>query len=293
MEEPEEEKRSMPAWVMTFADLMSLLMCFFVLLLSFAEIDATKFKQIAESLEQAFGVQREVPAMEIPMGTSPVFDHFSPGRPEPTLLDEVRQQTQQDDPRIKTHTAQVLAQLEQATQQQVARTAQQLAQALEQEIQAGKLQLLQEENRLIIRIEERGSFGSGSSQLSGEFQGILGDIGDSLAQVPGRISIEGHTDNIPMRSARYASNWDLSAARAASVANALLAKGAVAMDRLRISGLAETRPVQDNLTPENRAQNRRVEIVVDLEQPIAQYQAKVLSLLEQGRAEEAFQVGWQ
>jgi len=121
----------------------------------------------------------------------------------------------------------------------------------------------------------------------------LGDIGDSLAQVPGRISIEGHTDNIPMRSARYASNWDLSAARAASVANALLAKGAVAMDRLRISGLAETRPVQDNLTPENRAQNRRVEIVVDLEQPIAQYQAKVLSLLEQGRAEEAFQVGWQ
>lgn len=98
----------------------------------------------------------------------------------------------------------MLAQLEQATQQQVARTAQQLAQALEQEIQAGKLQLLQEENRLIIRIEERGSFGSGSSQLSGEFQGILSDIGDALAQVPGRISIEGHTDSIPMRSVRYA-----------------------------------------------------------------------------------------
>jgi len=293
MEEPEEEKRSMPPWVMTFADLMSLLMCFFVLLLSFAEIDATKFKQIAQSLEQAFGVQREVPAMEIPMGTSPVFDHFSPGRPEPTLLDQVRQQTQQDDPRLKTHTAQVLAQLEQATQQQVARTAQQVAQALAPEIQAGKLQLLQQDNRLIIRIEERGSFGSGSSELSREFQGILGDIGDALAQVPGRISIEGHTDNIPMRSVRYASNWDLSAARAASVANALLAKGAVSTERLRISGLADTRPVQDNLTPENRAQNRRVEIVVDLEQPIAQYQAKVLSLLEQGRAEEAFQVGWQ
>ncbi|WP_197537876.1 type VI secretion system protein TssL, long form [Serpentinimonas barnesii] len=293
MEDPPEEPRSMPAWVMTFADLMSLLMCFFVLLLSFAEIDATKFKQIAESLEKAFGVQREVPAMEIPMGTSPVFDHFSPGRPEPTLLDEVRQQTQQDDPRLRTHTAQVLAQVEQQTQQQVERTAAQVAQQLAAEIQAGKLQLQQEEDRIIIRIEERGSFGSGASQLSPEFTEILGRIGDTLAQVPGKIAIEGHTDNIPMRSARYASNWDLSAARAAAVANALLAKGAVQQERLRISGLAETRPVLDNATPEHRAQNRRVEIVVDLEQPIAAYQAKVLSLLEQGRAQEAFQLGWQ
>ena len=81
---PEEEKPGIPAWVVTFADLMSLLMCFFVLLLSFSEIDAQKFKQIAGELSKAFGVQREVPALEIPQGTSPIFDKFSPAPPEPT-----------------------------------------------------------------------------------------------------------------------------------------------------------------------------------------------------------------
>ena len=74
---PEEDAPGVPAWVVTFADLMSLLMCFFVLLLSFSEIDASKFKQIADELSKAFGVQRDVPALEVPMGTSAVFEHFS------------------------------------------------------------------------------------------------------------------------------------------------------------------------------------------------------------------------
>ena len=84
MEEQEDDSPGIPAWVMTFADLMSLLMCFFVLLLSFSEIDAMRFKQIAGEMAKAFGVQRDVPALEVPMGTSAVFDKFSPGKPEPT-----------------------------------------------------------------------------------------------------------------------------------------------------------------------------------------------------------------
>ena len=74
MEEQEDDSPGIPAWVMTFADLMSLLMCFFVLLLSFSEIDAQKFKQIAGELSKAFGVQRDIAALDIPMGTSPIFD---------------------------------------------------------------------------------------------------------------------------------------------------------------------------------------------------------------------------
>ena len=92
MEEQEDDSPGIPAWVMTFADLMSLLMCFFVLLLSFSEIDAQKFKQIAGELSKAFGVQRDIAALDIPMGTSPIFDNFSPGKPEPTPVDSVRQQ---------------------------------------------------------------------------------------------------------------------------------------------------------------------------------------------------------
>jgi chemotaxis protein MotB len=128
MEEPVEEKASIPAWVMTFADLMSLLMCFFVLLLSFAEMDAMKFKQIAASMEKAFGVQRKVPAAEIPMGTSPVFDKFSPGIPQPTVLERVEQQTSQDDPKLRTFTSDSAAEqaAKAAVQQQMLLTVEQL-----------------------------------------------------------------------------------------------------------------------------------------------------------------------
>ncbi|MFW5823483.1 MAG: flagellar motor protein MotB, partial [Marinobacter sp.] len=102
---PEEESTGTPAWVVTFADLMSLLMCFFVLLLSFSEIDAMKFKQIAQEMAKAFGVQREIPAVEIPQGTSPVFQHFSPGKPDPTDLDEVRQSTTRKEPFLEREPA--------------------------------------------------------------------------------------------------------------------------------------------------------------------------------------------
>lgn len=83
MDEPQDDPPAgAPLWLATFADLMSLLMCFFVLLLSFAEIDAKKFKQIAGSLQVAFGVQRDVYAMDVPMGTSAIFDKFSPVSPK-------------------------------------------------------------------------------------------------------------------------------------------------------------------------------------------------------------------
>ena len=98
MEEQQKCKcpAGIPAWVLTFADLMSLLMCFFVLLLSFAEMDVLKFKQIAGSLKVAFGVQRDVRAVEIPKGVNIVAKEFSPAPPQPTVINEVRQKTIDD-----------------------------------------------------------------------------------------------------------------------------------------------------------------------------------------------------
>jgi len=89
----EKGSKGLPAWVMTFADLMTLLMCFFVLLLSFAEMDIQKFKQVAGSMKMAFGVQRDIKVKEMPKGTSVIAREFSPGRPTPTPMDEVRQNT--------------------------------------------------------------------------------------------------------------------------------------------------------------------------------------------------------
>src|SRR6056297_2440394 len=91
-----ECKPGLPAWMATFSDLMALLMCFFVLLLSFSEMDALKFKRLAGSMRNAFGVQAEINASDVPKGTSIIAREFSPGRPEPTPLNVVRQDTVAD-----------------------------------------------------------------------------------------------------------------------------------------------------------------------------------------------------
>ncbi|CAM5328268.1 MULTISPECIES: flagellar motor protein MotB [unclassified Thauera] len=295
MDMPEEEKAGIPAWVMTFADLMSLLMCFFVLLLSFAEMDAMKFKQIAGELTKAFGVQRDVPAIESPMGTTPIFDKFSPGPPKPTPIDTVRQETSKEDPKLKTYTSNASneAMVREVSERQVSKSADELRKTLEKELGQGTLQLDEEKKRIVIRIEERGAFPSGSADLAPAFADVARRIGESLADIPGEIAIEGHTDDIPISTARFRSNWDLSAARASSVANALLATGTVAPGRLRVHGFAETRPRVENTSAALRAQNRRVEIVIDMSGPIEVLENRARQLIGGGHSELLPFMGWQ
>lgn len=253
---------------MTFADLMSLLMCFFVLLLSFSEIDAMKFKQIAQEMAKAFGVQRDVPALEIPQGTSPVFDHFSPGKPDPTDLDEIRQSTTETEPFLDREPSTQPG--EQAKGQAAASAmsyANDLAEVLDQEITAGQLNVQVDpgKRQIIMRIEERGSFASGSAELTYGMVDLLYRMSKVLIDIPGDLTVEGHTDNVPISSGgRYESNWNLSADRAAAVANALIVAGPLDEERFRVMGLASTDPRVENDTSENRARNRRVEIIVDL-----------------------------
>ena len=281
---PEEEKPGIPAWVVTFADLMSLLMCFFVLLLSFSEIDAQKFKQIAGELSKAFGVQRDVPVLEIPMGTSPVFDTFSPAPPEPTVVNEVRQTTSEQAPELATLHSQIEQQVDQEIERQMQETTAQVARVLDEAIRDGRVQLSrnEDEHRIVIRIEERGSFPSGSADVTWEFEDLLLDMADVFADIPGDLTIEGHTDDVPIRSERFQSNWDLSAVRAASVANVLLESGAVVPERLVVKGLADTQPRAANDSVENRALNRRVEIIIDLSGPMEEEVARLRELIETG-----------
>ena len=277
---PEEEKPGIPAWVVTFADLMSLLMCFFVLLLSFSEIDAQKFKQIAGELSKAFGVQRDVPALEIPKGTSPIFDKFSPAPPEPTVVNEVKQTTTEEDPELQTLKSPTDMAVEAAIQEQIKETMNDLAQVLEPAIADGRINVSQDQRRIVIRVEEKGSFPSGSAQLTWEFEGLLLEMAKVLATIPGNLTIEGHTDNVPIRTERFYSNWDLSAARAAAVANVLLARDYVQPTRLAVTGRADTEPRVSNTSPGNRAKNRRVEIIIDLSEPMQEQEIRLRELIE-------------
>lgn len=247
---PEEEEEGAPGWVMTFADLMSLLMCFFVLLLSFSEIEAKKFKQMAGSMRMAFGVQREVEAAQTPKGTSVIAQEFSPGKPEPTALDQVRQATQEEQAELARNRERLLE------------DAERLERELREQIDSGLVDIETEEGRIIIRIQEKGSFPSGSADLNRSFVPVMETIRDKIRKLDGRITVVGHTDDVPINSRRFRSNWDLSAARAASVMHHLQSGDLLDEGRLELKGLADTQPLVSNDTPANRARNRRVEIII-------------------------------
>lgn len=256
-----QKQTNIPAWMITYADLMSLLLCFFVLLLSFAEIDAEKFRRVADELSKAFGVQRDVEAMQVPMGTSAVKQHFSPAVPDRTLLDEVRQQTTQQKPQLETR--QNL--LETQRHLQSIQLAQEVEKLLETSLPEGAAEITLHQSRVVVRISENGTFGSGNATVTPAFEDVLQSLATLLADVPGTITIDGHTDDVPISTSQFRSNWDLSAMRAASVANVFTATGELEPKRFIVQGFADTRPLASNLTNEGRAENRRVELMIDLD----------------------------
>lgn len=251
----EECEEGLPAWVMTFADLMSLLMCFFVLLLSFSQMDIEKFKQVAGSVKMAFGVQRDIPAIEPPKGTSIIAQEYSPGEPKPTPIKIIKQEnidTVQND----------ISSIDPATKH-VAETVTRLIQSLDKEIENGLLEIVIEDERLLIRINESGSFGSGKANLNPGFRPVLTKIAKVLNKSPGNIIVAGHTDNIPITTRQYPSNWVLSSARAASVVHHITHYGLRDPSRIQIRAHAAAKPLVDNNNSSNRAKNRRIEINID------------------------------
>lgn len=244
---PDHKRGGAPGWMVTYADLMTLLLCFFVLLFSFAKVDAERFEQLAGELAKAFGVQREVPADRIPLGTSVVPDRFAPGKPEPTPLDEVRQRAERE-----------------ALERRLAQLRGMIDEALRHTLTQGRARVEQVGSNIRIRIEEKGTFPSGSASVTSGFASLLERLSGPLAEMPGEIVIDGHTDDVPIRSRRFHSNWDLSATRAAAVANVLLRNPELEASRLVVRGHADTRARVPNDTPEHRARNRRVEIMLRL-----------------------------
>ncbi|MEK6213174.1 MAG: flagellar motor protein MotB, partial [Vibrio fluvialis] len=244
----------LPAWLGTFADLMSLLMCFFVLLLSFSEMDVLKFKQIAGSMKFAFGVQNRLEVKDIPKGTSIIAQEFRPGRPEPTPIDVIMQQTMditqqtlefhegdsdraggtqrdagqltggqspetstQNNQNTEAQQQQQQAQ-SQAMSEEMETVLESIKKALQREIEQGAIEVENLGQQIVIRIREKGAFPEGSAFLQPKFRPLVRQIADLVKDVPGIVRVSGHTDNQRIDSELYRSNWDLSAQRAVSVA---------------------------------------------------------------------------
>ncbi|QYJ74232.1 MULTISPECIES: flagellar motor protein MotB [Shewanella] len=285
-----------PLWLATFADLMSLLMCFFVLLLAFSEMDVMKFKQIAGSMKYAFGVQNKVEVKDIPKGTSVIALEFRPGKPEPTPIEIINQQTNEMTEPIldfqegesesaggvqqqqgsqrggeASSTAQETAESTQSdsssSQELINQQVKKMAEQLNEEIVDGAIEIESLGQQIIIRIREKGAFGSGSGFLQPRFRPVIRSVGELLKDVPGIITVSGYTDDMQISNELYSSNWDLSSKRAVSVAHELVKVKGFDPSRMKVVGMGSNNPLVPNESAENRARNRRVEIAIEQGKP--------------------------
>ena len=369
-----------PAWMATFADMATLLMAFFVLILSFAEFNVPKFKQISGSLKNAFGVQRIVPVVEQPKGTTVLSLNFSPS-PSPSVTKQMTQQTttieqpeleqkqkekdsdggetdkkETDGGQLETDelakalkeaigrgdvtieslgdkvfvnfnntneddnkkdTAELIEEtlkaLEEAraasgkaeqevlfggieqklaelaasaksndkdnqvsndegngsgsgsAQDQKAKIAEDNLQvALRQEIAKGLVQVERKDGKVFVTVGAGGAFPSGSAELTDEARTIMAKIATTGVGPTSKITVSGHTDNVPLKfGSNFRDNWDLAAARAASVVQEMEKVGTITADRMQAVSFGEAKPIKSNDTSEGRSKNRRIEIEID------------------------------
>jgi len=217
----------LPGWVMTYGDMMSLLLTFFVLIVSFSSMQETKFEQAANSLKDAFGVLA-TPESVIEFN-DPLIPNHNPDSEESDVLYEVR----------AVEKAILDAELDKQVAVEV------------------------REDGVLFRLNAPFLFKSGGAELAAEPRGVLAEMSKFFTKFPYKIEIEGHTDDIPITSARFPSNWELSAARAVSVARYFQSVG-MPPERIAATGYGEFHPIADNATAAGREMNRRVEIFLHL-----------------------------
>ena len=182
----------------------------------------------------------------------------------------------------------IVAQMVQEMKDEAESKAIDIADKLQEEVAEDIVEIETRGRKIIIRVQEKGSFSSGSARLESEFIPILEKLIDILNEVGGQISVEGHTDDIPIKTAQFPSNWHLSTSRALGVATGLFLTGEIDEGRFSIAGFADSQPLVPNDTPENRAKNRRVEIVLQekTDDQVKQEVIDARDVLQSGSPEE-------
>ena len=233
-----EESRGVPPWIITFADMVTLLMVFFILLFAIGNVEQEKWRDIKESLREALGAD-SVEELGTRQG-----------------LDIVKQiQTQVDEKTV--HAVDEVGAM-------VNREMEDIISEVEEFVfknkLSGEVRVSSDPRGAVITISDVVLFPPGSAEMTSRGRTTLAQVFDVLKQFNYNVKIEGHTDNTPIHTLRYPSNWELSASRASEVAHMLIDDG-FPPERLSVEGFAEFRPKVPNTSSENRAINRRIEVV--------------------------------
>ena len=254
---PDEPPKGAPAWQATFADLMNLLLCFFVMLFSMSTMDAQKFELLAASFNQTFSI--------FSAGATAIGDGIliSNGVSQLNELDDYINSTGRDaeGETIPEDLKSAEEILEEAKLKESEELAEKVEEALEEKNLDKEIDI--EFTAQYVQLTLNGAilFDSGSVQLKDEARPILNQVGIILQKYSnGTIEIEGHTDNVPMSGEKYSNNDELSAGRALSVFYYLVENTTLNPVNIKHSGMGEYVPIADNSTAEGRAKNRRVEI---------------------------------
>jgi chemotaxis protein MotB len=222
-------------WLISYADFITLLFAFFVVMYAISAVSESKYRVLASSLEGAFGM-------------APSKEAMVPQLPTVTLPPEVRQRTLKQQQAIE----------EQAHMTEVASS---LLDVMGPLVKEGKVRVTQSRRGVSIEINANVLFEPGRAELEPQSLAVLRAVAETLKNEPFSLEITGHTDVMPIRNSAFASNWELSAVRATSVVR-LLADNGIAPERLLAIGREASKPIAPNDTAEGRARNRRVELMI-------------------------------
>jgi chemotaxis protein MotB len=230
-EDDGEEHDNLDRWLVSYADFMTLLFAFFVVMYAISAVNVSKYRVLSESLGSAFGS-----ATEQNPGSSKAKSKTATNKSNDNTA--VRQE-----------------------QSHMTNVANDILHALSPLIREGKVRVTQTAHGVSIEINASLLFAPGDATLAAESRQALGAIANVLKMQRNDIEIDGYTDDVPISNSAFASNWELSAVRASSVAREFMNNG-VAENRLMVVGNGPNKPIMPNDTVENRARNRRVEVVI-------------------------------
>jgi chemotaxis protein MotB len=231
-------------WLVSYADFITLLFAFFVMMYAHSQTNQTRAHQIQQAFREALSDGRLTQALAKLIG--------APGKAgAPVQAQIVALRSVPDAAPVKGERGiELLPSL------------QQLNEKLGKEIEAGRLEVRLERRGLVISLREATFFPSGGDTLAPSTLPVLATIASELAKYPNPIRLEGHTDSQPIHTARFRSNWELSAARGIAMLELFTRQFNIPMERVAIAGYADTAPVAANATEEGRSRNRRVDIVI-------------------------------
>jgi len=263
-EEEHEEHENHEAWVIPYADMLTLLMAMFLMLYAVGTIDMQKFQALAGAFRQEIAGEKVVidPGIATDAGQG-VLSGTASAWPISSLVGSL---TGRGD-RMEAAQALAAQQAEEAARAVEAARFDEVEAAIREQVEAlgfaSSVEFRRTERGLLITVlTDEVLFTPGSAMLEPKSTLLLDELAEVFKPLPNAIEIVGHTDTVPIRSAQFPSNWELSTGRAGSVVRYFIDRLGFPPERLRSSGLADTQPIDTNATPEGRARNRRVEITV-------------------------------